>query len=138
MQPIRQLAGISENLTDKLVAFALRPNRIKNRDLWDIGWLKQQNISLPLQLVPKKIADHQYSLENFLKLLQDRNQQLSGDPTVRKNFSHEMRRFLPPQVAADTVDNDNFWIYLTRLIREESEALIKFLSNTQESDKFNM
>jgi len=135
---IIQAQSREEILADKLVAFALRPNRIKNRDLWDIGWLKQQNISLPLQLVPKKITDHQYNLENFLQLLKDRDQQLHGDPTVRKNFSHEMRRFLPPQVAADTVDNNNFWIYLTRLIHEESEALIQFLADTQESDKFKM
>ncbi len=135
---IIQAQSREEILADKLVAFALRPNRIKNRDLWDIGWLKQQNISLPLKLVPKKIADHQYSLEDFLKLLQDRDQQLHGDPNVRKNFIHEMRRFLPPQIAADTVENENFWIYLINLLHGECETLIKFLSDTPKSDEFNM
>jgi hypothetical protein len=27
---------------DKLVAFALRPNRIRNSNLWDIAWLHQE------------------------------------------------------------------------------------------------
>ena len=135
---IIQAESREEILADKLVAFALRPNRIKNRDLWDIGWLKQQNISLPLKLVPLKIADHQYSLENFLELLKERNQQLRSKLTIHKDFIHEMRRFLPPQVAADTVENDNFWTYLTKLIHEECDLLIKFLSSTQKDDSFKM
>ena len=40
---IIQAQSRAEILADKMVAFALRPNRIKNRDLWDICWLKQQN-----------------------------------------------------------------------------------------------
>lgn len=50
-----------EILADRMVAFALRPNRIKNRDLWDIGRLKQQNIILPANLVWQKVADHKRS-----------------------------------------------------------------------------
>ncbi len=135
---IIQAQSREEILADKLVAFALRPNRVKNRDLWDIGWLKQQNISLPLKLVPKKIADHQYSLAEFLELLQDRNQQLRDEPTMRKEFIHEMRRFLPPKVAAGTVENEDFWTYLTNLIHDECESLVEFLASTPKSDEFRM
>ena len=87
---IIQAQSREEILADKMVAFALRPNRIKNRDLWDIGWLKQQNISLPLELVPKKIVDHKHNLEDFLKLTEKRNKQLRDEPTIRKDFIHEM------------------------------------------------
>ena len=38
---IVQTQSIDEIYTDKLIAFALRPNRIKYRDLWDIMWLHQ-------------------------------------------------------------------------------------------------
>jgi len=31
--------SMREILTDKMIAFALRPNRVNNRDLWDIVWL---------------------------------------------------------------------------------------------------
>ena len=41
---ILQAQSREEILADKIVALALRPNRIKNRDLWDIVWLKQQGI----------------------------------------------------------------------------------------------
>ena len=51
---IIQSQSREEILADKIVAFALRSNRIKNRDLWDIGWLKQQNIKLPIDLVWQK------------------------------------------------------------------------------------
>ena len=36
---IVQAQSREEILADKLVALALRPNRLKNRDVWDIGWL---------------------------------------------------------------------------------------------------
>ena len=54
---IIQAQSKEEILADKVVAFALRPNRIKNCDIWDIGWLKQQNITLPTNLVWKKVTD---------------------------------------------------------------------------------
>ena len=45
---ILQAESREELLADKLVAVALRSGRIKNRDLWDIVWLKQQGIAMPL------------------------------------------------------------------------------------------
>jgi len=36
---------------DKVVAFTLRPNRIKNRDLWDLAWLHQQGVKPQMDLV---------------------------------------------------------------------------------------
>lgn len=135
---IIQAQSREEILADKMIAFALRPNRIKHRDLWDIGWLKQQGISLPLELIPKKIADHQRNLENFLALIEERNRQLFHEPAMRKDFINEMRRFLPPQVTAETVENENFWIYLTNLLRTECELLIKFLTNTRKTTPFKM
>jgi putative effector of murein hydrolase len=39
---IVQAQSREEIFADKLVAFALRPNRIRNSDLWDIAWLHQE------------------------------------------------------------------------------------------------
>jgi len=39
---ILQAQSHEEIYTDKLLAFAFRPNRIKQRDLWDISWLHQR------------------------------------------------------------------------------------------------
>ena len=135
---IIQAQSREEILADKMVAFALRPNRIKNRDLWDIGWLKQQNISLPTKLMVKKVADHRCNIGDFLKLIEERNRQLHDEPAIRKGFIYEMRRFLPPQVVSGTVENEEFWIYLTDLLQTECGLVTQALTNTQEPDSFKM
>jgi len=135
---IIQAQSREEILADKIVAFALRSNRIKNRDVWDIGWLKQQNVTLPLDLVKKKVADHRRTSSDFLELLEERNRQLRDEPAFRKRFIHEMRRFLPPQVVSGTVENKEFWIYLTNLLRTECARVIQALTSTQELNGFEM
>ncbi len=108
-----------EILADKVVALAFRPNRIKNRDLWDIGWLKQQNVELPVKLVPLKVADQRKTPDEFIRLLSARLKLLSGDQSARADFVGEMQRFLPVSIVEDTVAKPDFWQYLTRLVREE-------------------
>jgi predicted nucleotidyltransferase component of viral defense system len=117
-----------EILADKIVALALRPNRIKNRDLWDISWLKQHNVDVPLDLVAKKIKDHHCDTDKFIALLDARKQILQNVPDANSNFIWEMRRFLPPQVVSDTIENDAFWEYLTDLIRTECDHVIHKLA----------
>ena len=135
---IIQAQSREEILADKIVAFALRRNRIKNRDLWDIGWLKQQNIVLPLELIPKKLQDHRCEVGDFLNLLEKRQQQLFEEPTVRHDFIYEMQRFLPPEVVSRTIKHDEFWRYLADLLRTESLRVIKFLNATQQVGYFEM
>ena len=135
---IIQAQSREEILAEKIVAFALRPNRLKNRDLWDIGWLKQQNIVLPLDLIPRKIADHRRSLDEFLKLLVQRRSQLQDDPRLRLDFVREMQRFLPPRVVAETVEQEPFWDYLTGLVFAECEGTIHTLKGGSESSRFIM
>ncbi len=135
---IVQVQSLEEILADKMVAFALRPNRIKNRDLWDIGWLKQQNTILPLELMPKKLRDHQCEVRDFLDLLEKRQQQLFDEPMVRKDFIHEMQRFLSPAVISETIENEDFWIYLLNLLRTEATQVIRALTATYKRDSFEM
>lgn len=120
---ILQAQSREEILADKIVAFALRPNRIKYRDLWDIAWLKQQNISLPLALIPKKAADHRRELDEFVDLLAERAEQICSIPIFHDEFLSEMSRFLPPDIVAKTVNKPDFWTYLTELIRTECNAV---------------
>lgn len=135
---IIQAQSREEILADKMVAFALRRNRIKNRDLWDIGWLKQQNIILPLELIPKKLRDHQCEIKDFLDLLEKRQQQLIDEPAVRNDFIHEMQRFLPSEVVSRTIENEEFWTYLVNLLRTECTRVIRTLSTTHKRDRFEM
>lgn len=113
----------AEILADKIVALAFRPNRIKNRDLWDIWWLKQQGVKLPVKLIPLKITDHHRTSDEFAHLLNTRLK-LVKENTARSEFIKEMRRFLPASIAADTVEKPEFWQYLIRLIREECEQVL--------------
>lgn len=113
----------AEILADKIVALAFRPNRIKNRDLWDIGWLKQQGIELPAKLIPLKIADHHRTSGEFVRLLNTRLK-LIKENAARSEFIKEMRRFLPVSIAEDTVEKLEFWQYLSNLIYEECEQFL--------------
>jgi predicted nucleotidyltransferase component of viral defense system len=135
---IIQVESRAEILVNKLVALALRPNRFKNRDLWDIAWLRQQAVDVPLPLVANKLADHKQTREGFAALLQPRLQQLQADPQVQADFQREMRRFLPPDVATRTVENPQFWVYLSNTVREEGQRVLLYLQQGDSSDGFRM
>ena len=124
---IIQAQSREEILADKLVAFALRPNRLKNRDIWDIGWLKQQNIELQLELIPKKVSDHCCTVDRYTSLISERSALLQRDPAVRADFIHEMRRFLPHKTVQDTVEHADFWTYLVSVVQEECNQIVRFL-----------
>ena len=100
---ILQAQSHEEILADKVIALAFRENRIKNRDLWDIAWLIQQGIELPVQLIPLKIGDHQREPAEFTALLKDRIAALKTQPELRDEFMKEMRRFLPAATVRDPI-----------------------------------
>lgn len=83
---IIQAQSREEILADKLIALALQTNRLKNRDFWDIVWLKQQGIDLPLDLIPKKLVDRQRSTAEFLDLLNERKSKIQMDVSVTQCF----------------------------------------------------
>lgn len=122
---IVQAQSREEIFADKIVALAMRPNRIKNRDLWDILWLYQQGIVLPVELVLRKVADRQLDLGYFIARLSQRQLLLQTDAGCRKDFMAEMRRFLPPAIVADTLEQDGFWIFLVNLVTEQCEKTEK-------------
>ena len=116
---ILQAQSREEILADKIIALAFRPNRIKNRDLWDIAWLKQQGIELPLALVLAKVSDHRHTVAEFRSRLKGRLSALKADPAVRRDFVKEMQRFLPAATVKETVEQETYWEYLTELLRSE-------------------
>ncbi|MBE0577368.1 MAG: nucleotidyl transferase AbiEii/AbiGii toxin family protein [Desulfuromonadales bacterium] len=120
---ILQAQSREEIFADKVVALALRPNRIKNRDLWDIVWLYQQGVILPPELVLRKVADRRLDLGGFLQQLQQRQDFLQADPVCRKDFLHEMRRFLPPSLISETLEQPDFWTFLVNLVVDRCEQV---------------
>ena len=124
---ILQAQSREEILADKMIALAFRESRIKNRDLWDIAWLRQQGVELPVHLIPLKIDDHRRTKDEFRSLLQSRVGELGTSEALRKDFINEMRRFLPAAVTAQTVEQEPYWEYLIQVIGEETEKALDSL-----------
>jgi predicted nucleotidyltransferase component of viral defense system len=124
---ILQAQSREEILADKIIALAFRENRIKNRDLWDIAWLVQQGVELPLKLIPLKVRDHQREDAEFAELLRDRVQGLKNQPEMRADFVKEMHRFLPAATVRDTIEKETYWEYLTELLDEQAKRAIEAL-----------
>ena len=135
---ILQAQSREEIFADKMVALALRPNRVKWRDIWDITWLKQNNVILPLTLIPGKVADHQRDLKEFIDLLYERCDDLIHNPASHDNFINEMQRFLPPEYIEQTIKDQEFWGYLTELVAAEVKTTQEFVNNPLSQSKFKL
>lgn len=118
---ILQAQSREEIFADKIIALAFRENRIKNRDLWDLAWLKQQGVDLVPALIPQKLQDRQRTPAEFSARLSERLQALLAQAVLRQDFIKEMQRFLPAAVVRQTIEQPDYWNYLTRLVGEECE-----------------
>ncbi len=135
---ILQVESREEIFADKLVAFALRPNRIKHRDLWDMAWLHQQGVKLPVDLVSAKLNDHHCEPQHFLTLLEDRRRSLLAEPEVAADFRREMRPFLPSDLVTQTVEKPAFWSYLAGLVDDLCKQVQQNLSGEKTGSGFRM
>lgn len=113
---ILQAQSQEEIYTDKLIAFALRPNRIKHRDLWDIIWLHQKNIKPNLNILSNKLHDRSIEKNKFLDSYRKRLLQLETDLTIESDFKKEMNRFLPANIMNTTITQQGSWDFLKWLM----------------------
>jgi predicted nucleotidyltransferase component of viral defense system len=118
---ILNIESQDEILADKIVALALCPNRVKNRDIWDIIWMNQNNINLNPELVYKKLDDRNFDKKAFSVKLENR---LNSIKNGHKEFLFEMKRFLPSKIINETLEKQDYWIYV---VRELSEICKEFL-----------
>ena len=135
---ILQAQSREEIFADKLVAFALRPNRLKNRDLWDIAWLHQQQIKPALDLIKNKLNDHHAQTDAYLNAFAERSASLNKNLEIAKEFRKEMARFLPNETVKETVNSEKFWEYLSNLLESYRLQLIKTLEGKDKSPEFKM
>ncbi|TVT84567.1 nucleotidyl transferase AbiEii/AbiGii toxin family protein [Pseudomonas sp. H3(2019)] len=135
---ILQAETREEIYADKIVAFALRPNRIKNRDLWDMVWLRQQSVTPQLDLVAKKLADHHCEQGEFLRLFKERSAVLDTDPKIVAEFRKEMGRFLPGELVTQTVNEPAFWTFLVGHIRDLYVKTERVLGGDEGAQDFRM
>ena len=134
---IVQAQSRAEIFTDKLLAFALRPNRIKNRDLWDMAWLHQEAVKPQLGLLASKLQDHQCSTARYTELLTQRCHMLAQQSPLALDFRQEMRRFLPAQTVQQTVDLPAFWEFITQLMQDLRAQVLRAIAG-EHSAGFHM
>lgn len=134
---ILQAQSREEIFVDKLLAFALRPNRLKNRDLWDMAWLHQQRVVPALAWADKKLKDHAAPTDVFLQSFEVRVASLN-DPAVMAQFRQEMSRFLPNSTVRETVESDQFWLYLCQLMDHYLQQLKHILTGSVQPPVFKM
>lgn len=121
---IIQAESLEEIYIDKLLAFSLRPNRLKYRDLWDIVWLHQQRIKPNLNLYLKKLQERNILMEKNLILFNERVNLLKKNKQLEIEFKKEIHRFLSSeQIRA--VDQRNFWDFIISLIEENLQQIKK-------------
>ena len=107
--------SLAEILCDKLIAFARRPNRVKNRDLWDIHWISQKNVSVNKDLLLQKLDGRKIVESEFRAQYQARLLEIKGG---QKDFLFEMRRFLAPSAFSEQFTSELWWEYLQNLLEQ--------------------
>ena len=117
--------SLEEIAADKFVALALRRS-IKARDVWDLTWLKQQQVEADPQLVNQKFDD--YQSENGIEALESRLKTLpvymrSGD------FENEMERFLMTSVATTSIRQAGFNKYVEDTVTQQGRKLLSLLED---------
>lgn len=105
---------LDEIMCDKLISFVATTKYVRNRDIWDLPWLHQQNAAYNPELVRRKIQD--YRIPNYEELLTKRLATLEQVVTDGK-FDNEMRRFLPQEVYNRTLGRAEFSNYLVQTLR---------------------
>lgn len=107
--------SMEEILCDKLIAFANRPNRVKNRDLWDIFWLSRKGVQKNESLLSQKLSDRRIDGEAYWEKYAARLAEINGG---QKHFLEEMKRFLLPGCLSETFTSPLWWDYLLQLLSE--------------------
>jgi len=107
-----------EIYTGKLLAFALRPNRIKYRDVWDIFWLHSLGLKPNLELISVKLNDRKLTQHYFLDLFTQRQKLLLKDTNTLIEFKQEMQRFLAGEQLNKVINQPHLWLTISHLIED--------------------
>ena len=108
-----------EILASKLVAFSasvVTRNRPRFRDIWDMHWLRGNGTTIRNDLVRAKMRDHRVESAWFETAADS-----VGDIIRSAEFANEMRRFLLPHTAAQTLDDP----LTLKFLADEIERLIR-------------
>lgn len=123
--------SLEETLADKFIALAYRARRIKPRDVWDIVWAHQQGVAVNTVLVEQKLEVRSKTRQDFASALQQQIGKLLSDKEVQADFYSEMSRFLPEKIKKRTLDNPEYWEYVTSQTNDLAKPLIQTTFNSK-------
>lgn len=123
-----QAQSREEIYTDKLLSFALRPNRLKYRDLWDIVWLHQQGLKPHFELLSNKLNDRHLTSKYFIDQFNKRRKLLTEDIKLKMEFKKEMYRFLPLKQINEIIEQNNLWDFIVYLVSDLSNQIHQIFS----------
>jgi len=117
---IVQAESLEEILADKYIALAMRPNRVKQRDIWDLYWLDLQGIAIDLSLLKVKLEDRHIEIADFKTALSGR---MEGLASGYSEFKKEIVRFLPLTITRG-LDQNGYWEALTDGLKYQSTLIL--------------
>jgi predicted nucleotidyltransferase component of viral defense system len=106
---------LNEVLADKLISLVNNERYVRHRDIWDLRWLAQRGASVEPELLRRKIAD--YRVARWSERARETAAKLP-EIVQGRAFIEEMRRFLPAQAQARTLDRAGFGAFLAREVGE--------------------
>lgn len=126
---------LDEIMADKLISLVNTERYVRNRDIWDLRWLKQNSAVVNLDLVNKKIRD--YRISNYPDKLEVMLQRLP-DIVHGETFKNEMMRFIPEDVRERTLGKDKFYDFLEAEVRGLLAEVRAGLMGVEPDDAFKM
>lgn len=122
-----------EIMADKLISLVNTERYVRNRDIWDLRWLKQSGADIDLELVNKKIND--YKISDYLAKLDVMVKKL---PKIIHGevFRNEMLRFIPEDVQQRTLSKDKFYTFLEAEVVGLLEEVRAGLNGTKSDVQF--
>jgi hypothetical protein len=93
-------------------------------NVWDLHWLRQQNVELRLPWILPKVEAHGKTKETFLKFIRKRLDDLSASSELHKEGWRELSRFLPSDQIKGLVDQPDFWRYISSEVKHELEPIL--------------
>ncbi len=127
--------SIDEIMADKLISLPATQRYIRNRDVWDLTWLKQQGAKLQPALIEKKIGD--YQLQDYTQMLERMTAKIPNIVSGSE-FKNEMKRFLPTDVFDRTLGKNKFEGFLINTVTTLLTDVKQHLNSEQVEPEFKM
>ncbi len=116
---------LDEMMADKLVSLVNTIRYVRQRDIWDLRWLRLHGASIKPMWIKKKVDD--YGIDDYLDRLDNMWQQLP-DIIYGAQFRKELTRFIPVDVQESTLLKEKFYDFLVTEIRNLLQSVKRELT----------